>query len=123
MFLTTEPVTHQLIKAQRLPQLLQGSAQAHIGFVDVFRKAFPLLVGRALPKQLMGCSVHQRSSLASLRDPEPCARPSELRQPVGVEVRGAPNQQVVIQCVERGAWEQPCPFVIAGLHHGAEVDF
>ena len=51
-----------------------------------------------------------------------CARPSELRQPVRVEIRSAPNQQVVIQGAKRGgAREQPGSFVLAGLQLQFEV--
>ena len=120
----TEPVTHQLVEAQRLPQLLQGPAQSDIGFVAVFREAAPFLVGCALPEPLAGCFVRPGSLLTGLRDPEPRARPSELRQPIRVEIRSAPNQQVAVQCAKRGAGEQPGSFIIAGLHHlcgGAEV--
>ncbi|EJK75747.1 hypothetical protein THAOC_02525 [Thalassiosira oceanica] len=57
------------------------------------------------------------SLLALLRDPEPCARPPELRQPVRVEVRRATNEQVVAQGVKnRSALQQPGPFVGARIH-------
>ncbi|EJK58426.1 hypothetical protein THAOC_21450, partial [Thalassiosira oceanica] len=61
-----------------------------------------------------GCLVRKGSLLAVLRDPESRARPPELRQPVSVEVRGASNEQVVAQDVQREARLQPGPFVIAG---------
>ena len=109
-----EPVPDQLVKAERLPQLLQRSIQANVGFVCVFRQVAPFLVGRALPKPLVGRLVCKGSLLAGLRDPKPCARPPELRQPVRVEIRGASNEQVVAQDVKRDARQQPGPFVIAG---------
>ena len=102
-----EPVPHQLLKTERLPQQLQRTVQSDIRFVTVFREAAPFLVGRALTKPLAGRLVHQRSLLVSLRDPKPCARLPELRQSISVKVRGASNQQVVVQCVKRGDWKQP----------------
>ncbi|EJK51079.1 hypothetical protein THAOC_29785, partial [Thalassiosira oceanica] len=91
------------------------SIQADVGFVVVFRQAAPFVPGRALLKPLSGRLVRKGSLLAGLRDPEPRARPPELRQPVRVEVRGASNEQVVVQDIKLCAWQQPGPFVIAGL--------
>ena len=79
-------------------------------------QATPLLVGRAQPKPLVGYFVRRRSLLAGLRGPEPGARPSELHQPVRVEVRSTPNEQVIVECIDRGAWKQPGSFIIAGWH-------
>ncbi|EJK77784.1 hypothetical protein THAOC_00362, partial [Thalassiosira oceanica] len=51
----------------------------------------------------VGPPLREGSLLAGMRDPEPCARPPELRQPVRVEVRGASNEQVVAQAIKRDA--------------------
>ena len=112
MFLRAEPEPRKLVKAERRPQVLRRSRQTNVGFIVVFRQAAPFLVGRALPKPLVGRLVCKGSLLAGLRDPKPCARPPELRQPVRVEIRGASNEQVVAQDVKRGARQQPGPFVI-----------
>ncbi|EJK48813.1 hypothetical protein THAOC_32360 [Thalassiosira oceanica] len=111
MVLRNEPIPRQLVKTQRLPQLLESSHQANVGFAVVFRQAAPFLVDRALQKPLSGRLIRKGYLLAGLRDPEPCARPPELRQPVRVEVRGASKEQVVAQDVKRGARQQPGPFV------------
>ena len=108
---------HQLVEAQRLPQQLQLSEKGDVGFVLVFRQAAYFLVGRALLKLLVGRLVRQGPLLAGLRDPEPWARPPELRQPLGVEVRCALNEQVAVEGVEGGAWHHPGSFAIVGLRH------
>ena len=48
IFFSAEPIPRQLVKAERLPQLLQRPVQADVGFVVLFRQASPFLVGRAL---------------------------------------------------------------------------
>jgi len=117
MFVRAEPRSHQHVKAERLSQQLQRSTQSNVGFVFVFRQAAPLLLGRALPKLLMGRIVHHGSLLAGLRDPEPLARPPG--QPARIEVRHASNEQIIVQGIKGGALEQPGSFVVAGLHRAA----
>ncbi|EJK67292.1 hypothetical protein THAOC_11700, partial [Thalassiosira oceanica] len=114
-----EPVPHQLVKTERLPQLLERSIQAYVGFVVVFRQAAPFLFGRTLPKALPGRLVRKGSLLAGSRDPEPCARPPELRQSIRVEVRSASNKQVAAQDVKQQGddWEKS-----ASRHGRSEED-
>ena len=86
MFLGAKPPSHQLVKAERLPEMPQRSVQTNVRFVAIFWQAAPFLIGRALMKPLVGYLVHQRSFLVGLGDPEYPARPPELRQPVRIEV-------------------------------------